>query len=178
MGLPKALTREAALVKLAQKYFCSHGPATVADFSWWSGLSAREARQALEMVKSNLVSETVDSQTYWFPGNVSVSKPDGSHPFLIPAYDEYIISYKDRSALFPYRYHHKLISENGIFRPTILVDGQVRGMWKRTIKKDKAILEIDLFESPDDTLLNLVEKACEPFGRFLDKQPEYHLIRQ
>jgi hypothetical protein len=48
---PKSLTREEALARLAQKYFTSHCPATLQDFTWWSGLSAIDARHALEMVK-------------------------------------------------------------------------------------------------------------------------------
>src|SRR4051794_12729464 len=38
---PKAarLPREEALATLAQRFFSSHGPATVKDFVWWSGLT-------------------------------------------------------------------------------------------------------------------------------------------
>ncbi len=61
---PKSMTKEDALAKLAQKYFTSHGPATLQDFVWWSGLSVGDAKQALDTVKTELASETIDSQTY------------------------------------------------------------------------------------------------------------------
>ena len=45
---PKAKTRERAeaLAELAKRYFASHGPATVRDFAWWSGLTLNDARTA------------------------------------------------------------------------------------------------------------------------------------
>jgi hypothetical protein len=172
---PETLEREAALARLAEKYFSSHGPATLGDFSWWSGLTMREARQALEMVKHAFNSELNDSQTYWFLENASILKPDPTRAYLLPAYDEFIISYKDRRALDTSRFLRKAISENGVFRPTIVVDGQVKGIWKRSIKKDKVVLEFALFEQSDPAMRLLLEEASQPLGYFLDKQPEINL---
>ena len=172
---PKPLGREAALARLAKIYFSSHGPATLDDFFWWSGLTLREARQALEMVKHAFVSELSDSQTYWFLENASTPEPHMAKAYLVPAFDEFIISYKDRRALDTSRFLRKAISENGFFRPTIVVDGQVKGVWKRSIKKDRVILDFDLFELPDQAMPELLEEASQPLGYFLDKQPEINL---
>jgi hypothetical protein len=163
----KTLTQDEALAKLAQKYFASHCPATLQDFLWWSGLSVSDAKRALEAVKANFVSETIDTRTYWFTDSVSRPKTDGDTAHLLPAFDEFIISYQDRSAALPSKDHLKAVSDNGIFRPMIVVNGQVMGIWKRTLKKDKAILEMDFFARPDKTVKSLVEKASEKFGRFL-----------
>ena len=58
-------SREESLAELARRYFASHGPATVRDFAWWSGLAAADALLALEMVTKELLAVTVDDQTYW-----------------------------------------------------------------------------------------------------------------
>ena len=65
---PDAVTMEPdeALAELTRRYFTSHGPATVKDFSWWSSLTATQIRRGLELVGSALVSEKVDRHTFWY----------------------------------------------------------------------------------------------------------------
>ncbi|MBT34262.1 MAG: hypothetical protein CMO01_31745, partial [Thalassobius sp.] len=46
------LIQEEALATLAKKYFASHGPATLKDFIWWSGLKVRDAKKALELIST------------------------------------------------------------------------------------------------------------------------------
>ena len=160
------------MAKLAQCYFSSRGPATVQDFAWWSGLSLTEARQGLEMTRADFISETIDSQSYWFPNSSGAPQVVQERVFMLPAYDEFIICYTDRHAVVPHEELTRLISENGIFRPIIVVDGQVMGIWKRTIKKDRVLIEMGLFKSVDQTTRNLIEEAVEEYGQFLEKKPE------
>ncbi len=164
------LPKEEALARLARRYFTSHGPAALQDFAWWSGLSAGDARQALESVQSDFVSETIDSQTYWFTNASSPPNIGQESVYLLPAFDEFIISYKDRSASLPFENHSKAVSNNGMFWPIIVVDGQVTGTWKRTIKKDTVIVELKHFNQPNKTTVDLIEKAAQQFGDFLEKQ--------
>jgi hypothetical protein len=169
---PKSLTRDEALAKLAGKYFASHGPATLQDFGWWSGLSMNEAKRGLGMVSPDLLSETIDSRTYWF-NDFSPSPriyPEIVH--LLPAYDEFLISYENRSASLPYEDFNKTVSINGIFRPIILVNGQVAGIWKRVIKKDRVIIEMELFKQTEKAIKSLIEVASKKYGYFLDRSIE------
>jgi hypothetical protein len=171
----KALTREEALAKLAQKYFASHAPASLQDFVWWSGLSVSDAKHGLEMVKSGFVSESIDSKTYWLPNSFSMPKKDHETVYLLPAFDEFLISYRDRSAALPFENHTKTVSSNGIFRPMVVVNGQVTGIWKRTIKKDKVLVETELFTPLNPTTQSLIAKAAIGYGRFLEKKVEIKL---
>jgi hypothetical protein len=168
-------SREEALSKLAGKYFRSHGPATVQDFAWWSGLSAREASLALELVKLNLNPETVDAQTYWSLNTHPFAPTDREAVTLLPAFDEFVISYSDRRAALPIENFSMSVSSNGIFRPIIVVNGQVKGIWKRTIKKDKVLVETSFFNNPDKTTMRLVEKAAMQYGHFLGLGAEINL---
>ena len=172
----RILTREESLAKLAHYYFSSRGPATIQDFAWWSGLSLTEARQGLEMTKADFISETINSQSYWFPNSLGTPKVDHERVYMLPAYDEFIICYADRRAVVPYEEHTRLISDNGIFRPIIVVDGQVMGIWKRTIKKDQVLVEINLFKAPDKTGRNLIVAAARDYGRFLDKKIDINIL--
>jgi hypothetical protein len=168
----KNILRDEALVKLAKKYFTSHGPATVQDFIWWSGLPAKDARSAFEMVKSNFISEVVDSETYWFSNSISIPKSNKPSIYLLPAFDEFIISYKDRKAAIELRHQKKAFTSNGIFKPVIVVNGQASGIWKRTIKKDKVVIETSYFHPHNKAEKKLIEEAAEQFGVFLNKKAE------
>lgn len=167
-----SLNREEALAKLAKRYFTSHGPAALPDFVWWSGLSVGDARRGLEMVQSDLVSETIDSETYWFSDQTFTPPSGQALVYLLPAFDEFIISYRDRSAALPHENFNKVVSNNGIFRPMIVVDGQVVGIWKRAIKKKQVVVEASLFVGVDDHTRNLIEEAAGQFGEFLQKEAD------
>lgn len=163
---PKRLSKDEALAALAGRYFASHGPATLADFGWWSGLPVGEARKALEMAKPKLICEAVGDQTYWF---TPASKVPANSAHLLPAYDEFIISYKDRSALLTFEQQKKAVSDNGIFRPMVVVNGEVIGIWKRTAKKNSVLVEAEYFGKPNKAILGLIEHAAEQYGEFLGK---------
>lgn len=168
----KTLNRNEALAKLAKKYFTSHGPATLQDFIWWSGLPVSDARSALEMVKQNFIPEKIDSQTYWFTDSMPVPKTKKESVYLLPAYDEFIISYKDRSAALTSEHHKKTISDNGMFWPVIVVNGRVVGTWKRSIKKEVVIVEAKFFHAIEKSVKSLIQKTFERFGDFLELKTE------
>ena len=173
--IKNTLTKDEALVLLAKKYFTSHGPATLSDFVWWSGLPVADARSALEMIKPTLISETIDFETYWFADPVSIPASLPDSVYLLPAFDEYLISYKNRSAAITIDHHKKGISNNGIFRPVIVVNGQISGLWKRTIKKNAVWIEPDHFRPHNKTEESLILKAAESFGQFSGKNAELKL---
>jgi len=168
----KIIAKEEALAKLAERYFSSHGPATINDFRWWSGLPAKDARNALEMVKANFVSEKIGEETYCFSNSFSMPKKEKSFVYLLPAFDEFLISYKDGSASFPLGNHKRAFTSNGIFRPVIVIDGHVRGVWKRTIKKEMVIIEIDSFQKQTKSNKDLIEIEAKSFGNFIGKEAE------
>lgn len=171
----KIFLKDEALATLARKYFTSRCPATLQDFVWWSGLSVTNAKQALEMVRSKFTPETINSQTYWFTSSFSIPKTTSENVFLLPAYDEFIISYKDRSATLPFDATKKTVSDNGIFKPVVVVNGQVRGIWKRTVSNDRVFVDVELFEAPDKTISSHIEDATEQYGRYLVKKTELNI---
>jgi hypothetical protein len=167
----KPLVRDEALASLARRYFSSHGPAALDDFTWWSGLPAGDAKRALDMAKSDLESAAIDSKAYWF---IEANFKTKESAFLLPAYDEFIISYKDRSATITFENHKRAVSINGIFRPTVVVNGKTTGVWKRTIIKDKVFIEFDYFTKPGPALQRLIEAASVRYGKFLEMKVELH----
>jgi hypothetical protein len=99
------------------KYFQSRGPAAIADFAWWSGLSINDATKGLHAVESTLNKETINNREYYFKSSNNYTG-ETSTVFALPAFDEYLISYKHRSHML-----HSIkinISVNGIFWPLFL----------------------------------------------------------
>jgi len=154
------LPRDESLARLADIYFKSHSPATLQDFAWWSGLSLTDARSGLNAVRANFVAETMDDKTYWINPefNHVLSTPQAAvSVHFLPAFDEYIIAYTERSLIIPTGYS-KAISSNGMFRPTIVVNGQVAGVWKNTAHKT-APIQADFFEPPSKAVKEAVDRA-------------------
>jgi hypothetical protein len=164
----KMADREAALHELGKRYFGTRGPATVRDFSWWSGLSLNDSRLALELNKPNLVSRSLEGQTYWFPESAS-TRQEKLNNFLLPSYDEFLISYRDRSAILQVYENGRVVSKNGIFYPTIVLNGKVAGIWKRSIKKDLAVLELDPFEY-ETGLIKIIGESIAKYSGFIKKE--------
>ena len=139
----KRLSRDEALATLASRFFRSHGPATVRDFVWWSGLTTADAKRALEMNRAR--KEEVDGRTYWTIGQMT-SPPlpllvpgvggQGWSPrktaHLLPIYDEFLVAYRDREAV-P---HGPTTVASGprasvTFQHALAIAGQVAGTWRR-----------------------------------------------
>ncbi len=165
----RTLDRDEALAELAGRYFTSHGPATLQDFVWWSGLTVADARTGLEMVTSRLMHEVVDGQEYWFSTSASPAKELSQTVYLLPNFDEYVVGYTDRSAIFDASHTHKLDSRgNVLFQHTIVLDSQVVGTWKRTLKKDAVILSPSLFTPLTKDETRALAASAKRYSEFLD----------
>jgi hypothetical protein len=162
----KMLAREEALAELTRRFFISHGPATVKDFAWWSGLSPADVRAGLELSKSQLETARVEGHDYWF-GLATQPLPVASPiAHLLPAYDEYTIAYKDHSAILDPDYTELVVVAFGI---VIVIDGQIVGAWKRVIEKDHILLTLDPFRGLTEAEQQAVAQAGQRYQTFLGK---------
>lgn len=160
----RALEREEALAELARRYFRSHGPATLQDFVWWSGLTVADAKMGLELVNSELTHADVDGETYWFEDADFTDKPA---PQLLPFFDEFLVAYKDRSAVLEAFKVRQVNAGGGLLNPTIVLDGKVVGTWKRRLEKSRVLLTVSPFTPFDKTQMKASEIAAERYGKFL-----------
>jgi hypothetical protein len=168
----KKISREEALTKLATRYFQSHSPATVQDFAWWSGLPNAEAKVAIEMIKPKLITEKIGSLQYFMPADLPLIKK-ASSVHLLPGYDEFLISYTNRTASLATPDKGKMINTiNGIFFPTVVVNGKVEGTWKRDLKKDSVLLTTKSFNGFTVAQKKDIAKAAKRYGKFLGKKVE------
>ncbi|MCB0125438.1 MAG: AlkZ family DNA glycosylase, partial [Caldilineaceae bacterium] len=142
------LPRDEALAKLAQRYFTSHGPATVHDLARWAGITVTDARRGVAGVDKILLCEMVGEQEYWLPYSTPAVVAQAEPVYLLPGFDEFVLGYGDRAAVLDPAYADRICpGGNGVFSPTVVIDGQIRGTWKRTLKTKAVAVEWTPFTS-------------------------------
>jgi hypothetical protein len=161
-------TRDEALAELTRRYFTGHGPAKLTDFVWWSGLTTAAARAGLAMARPYLEQETSDGETYWFPPSLPDIKDQPPAAYLLPAFDEYLVGYKDRGAVLDPEYVKQINPGGGLLSPTIIIDGQVVGTWKRTRQRRSVVITPDWFAQPGEGAKQALALAARQYGAFLN----------
>jgi hypothetical protein len=124
------LQRDQALATLALRFFTSHGPATIRDFVWWSGLTTADAKRGLEMIKARR--EDVGDRTYWMSGTMPRGAASEQAMHLLPIYDEYLVAYRDREAVPHVPAPPRADSRPTTFQHAVVLEGQVAGTWRPT----------------------------------------------
>jgi hypothetical protein len=169
----KALSRSEALAELSTRYFTSHGPATLQDFVWWSGLTVKDARAGLEMAKSTLVSDISGDQTYWMPAAIPPVRNGDRRAYLLPNFDEYIVGYQDRRAICDPAYTKGVDARsNVLFNHTIVLNGRIAGTWKRSLAKAHVTIEAKSFTPKKTVQAREIAAAADRYGAFLGLEVE------
>ena len=162
----KLLSHEESLATLAGRYFKSHGPATERDFLWWSGLSMKDVREGIQLVRGDLASDTSGSEKYWFSADSqSDLSPHGT--FLLPAYDEFLISYKDRSASLRSEQKKKPFQAMASSGPLLFQMVRSSDCGDESNKRERILIEAGLFREPSASIAKRVEKAAGAYGKFI-----------
>ncbi|HEY9503426.1 MAG TPA: crosslink repair DNA glycosylase YcaQ family protein, partial [Pyrinomonadaceae bacterium] len=157
------LTGDEALVELTRRYFASHGPATLADFVWWSGLSTTDARRGIALLGREIETIKFRESVYWIsPAASTSSRSAKAH--LLPAYDEYNVAYKDRQLVFD-QDPISQITNAGAIGPTVIINGKIISTWKATAEKK---LKINLgpsraLQEREEVLINEAAKRYAVF---------------
>jgi len=163
----RQLGREQALARLALTYITSHGPAQLADFAWWSGLSARDAGAALDSVRSEVQEATIDGRTYWFSPHPGAAPPGSPSAFLLSIYDEYTIAYRDRRDISEARDVERMISRGNALTAIIVLDGRVAGTWKKSLKKNAIEIRLNPFRRLTGEEREALESEVHRYGEFV-----------
>jgi hypothetical protein len=161
----RGLLREEALAELALRYFTSHGPATVRDLSWWSGLNLTESREAVQLVERQLEGEILDGERYWFAdGERRMRKKALRSCHLLPPFDEYLVGYQDRTAVLNPKYSGRL---QALLSPVVEIDGKILGTWSRQLSKGKVRVQLTPFTRLPVASGRAIARAVDRYGEFL-----------
>lgn len=155
---------EEALAELTHRYFRSRGPATVHDFSTWSGLTLTDCRKGIAST-TKLINARVGENNYFFYESPSSPKDQPGKMHLLPVYDEFIMGYKDRTPILKFM---KGLEQKSTFAfdSTVVFDGQIIGTWKRTVNKKEIEVEHNFFKPLSRRQANAFEESIYRFEEF------------
>ena len=162
------LTRNAALAALVTRYCRSHGPATIQDFVWWSGLTVADAKLGLALAAAALTPIDVNDKTYWVDAALTTPAAVPPTAYLLPTNDEYLLSYTDRCASLDPQVAHMWNGSEASFTASIVIDSQVVGLWRRTLRKRVVKIEAKFFCDLTVAEADAFAAAAARFGDFLD----------
>jgi DNA glycosylase AlkZ-like len=166
--------RDWSLAELTRRYFTSHGPATIADFVWWSGLTVGDTRRGLDANAANgaaLDRFEVDGTAYFWAGDTSdPSVADDPSPtiHLMQGYDEYIVAYRSpRTPINVAGLANPSVLQRPPFTHAVIRDGQGVGFWRRRATKERLIIETSLLTDLNDGERRALAAAAERYARFV-----------
>lgn len=152
------IPRDEALARLTDCFFRSRGPATAKDFAWWSGLTMSDVKTGIEMTRMKVLSEPLSAGTA------------RGETYLLPNYDEYLIAYKDRSAIIDAaRVRNLGVFTNNEHPHHLVVDGRVAGSWKRALRSMEVDVDIAPYRRLRGAEATAVRKAVAQYARFMGK---------
>lgn len=164
----RILERDEALGEFVLRYFRSHGPASIRDFSWWSSTTLSEARIGLALVRGSLSFFVRDGEEFFFSDDVG--EPASGGVRLLPGFDEYLLGYQDRRPqLSPAEAGIIVPGGNGMFLSTIVDDGAVVGTWRRTLTGRGVSLDFQPFSKIGPRLDNGITRRGAEYARFLQR---------
>jgi hypothetical protein len=146
------LDRDEALATLTGRYFISHGPARLRDFTWWSGLTTADATAGIAMVRPRLVERSIDGVRHWFAPSSPTPAGVLHRAFLLPAFDEYLVAYRNRGASLD---------------PAIIVDGRVVGRWTRTLSARASVVTLTFFAPVPRSQERAAIEAAGRYAQFI-----------
>lgn len=163
---PRRLEREESLGEFVRRYFQSHGPATIRDFTWWTKLLVRDAAIGLAIARDQLEELVIDGTSYWMAPGLPDQASKGVH--LLPGFDEYLLGYQDRSAVLAAEHAQAIVpGNNGVFQPTIVAAGRVVGTWRRKSAPAGVAVTPMPFEPLPTATMTRLKTAAAGYGRFL-----------
>jgi hypothetical protein len=167
----KSYSRDEALSMFLLRYFTSRGPATLNDFAYWSGLTLKDARAGIEPIRAQLQRISIAGGEY-FTGNVTIPKSlDDQDTFFMPDYDEYGMSYKDRSALRAVPDDKVSGKENwSVFGHYIVVEGTMQGTWRDEVFNDSIKMLSKFIKPLTARAKQKVKNALKRYSSFFGKK--------
>ena len=167
----RRLGREEALGELARRYVAGHGPTTVRDLAWWSGLTLGDARLALRLAGDAVGEVSIAGEPYLVAAGGPPPPPLRETVRLLPGFDELLLGYGDRSASLAAEHIPRVVpARNGLFLATVVVDGRVVGTWRRTLGTGRVELAVEPFTQLGARRRTRLRRAAADYAAYLGRE--------
>ncbi len=166
--------------ELARRYFAAYGPATAADFRWWTGLPAADTRRGFEAVAGELAEVSVEGTAMWMTPEAAdraeqvLAAPDGRVRVVGP-FDPYLLGYAKRELGVAGSLLKRINAGGGMIRSCVLIDGQLAGTWDRKRRARGLAVRVTAFEQLSDDAQSQLDAEFAEIGRFLGTEINWSL---
>jgi len=130
-------TKEETRAVIARGYLGTYGPASVADFAYWTGMRVGAAKPIFEGLEG-LITLKVEGQRrglHLLEEDLPELEGSGDKPApvrFLPKFDALVMGHKDKERLIEPDIRKSVFLPWANVSATILVDGRVQGVWKMT----------------------------------------------
>ena len=168
------------IAELARRYFSAYGPATAADFRWWTGLPAADSRRGFQAIADELAEVSVEGTRMWMiPESAEqieqiLSRPTESVRVLGP-FDPYLLGYAKRELGVPDPLLKRINAGGGMIRSCVLIDGRLAGTWDRKRRSRELSVTVTAFEALSDEAQSQLDAEFAEIGRFLGTEVNWTL---
>ena len=169
---PATPGREEALAIMALRYFRSHGPASEKDFARWVGMGLRECRVGIAGCGEDLVAVETTAGPMLAAVDVLEATTGVRKHLVLPGFDEFMLGYGDRSLILaPEHFQAVVPGNNGVFQSTLVLDGLVVGIWKRSLKPKSVDIAVTSLVKIAAANRKAFEREFVAYGKFVGREP-------
>lgn len=131
-----------AIIEQARRYFTYFAPATIKDTAYYFGWTQTFAKEI--MAKLPLEQITIDGKAYYYLEPLRNNYPEIPHCILLAGFDQLLLGYQKKESIYlPQKYLRGIFNLAGIIMPSILLDGNIVGRWRKKNSK----IAFEMFES-------------------------------
>ncbi len=162
--------------ELARTYLAAYGPATQADFTRWSGLSAAQVKAGWAAIAADCATAQLPdgSPALLLKEQLPLLEARASAPNIrfLPRYDAYCLGYASRDFMIAAAQAKKLHPGGGLIRSCLSIDGEAMASWKLEKRRAGGRITIAPYTKLDAALAPLLEAEARQLGRFLNMPVE------
>ena len=165
----KMLPAQAAQAELLRRYLHAYGPASMRDFSHWSGIPMAELKKNFPSLPDGLAE--IDGR-FLLSEDASIlhraSAADSVH--LLPSFDVYLLAHAAKDHLLEQAFYKRVYRNQGWISPVVLVNGIVVGVWSYEPKGKRLEVVISPFRSVEKSVRAAIEERAESLGQFFSRE--------
>lgn len=163
-------------VELASRYLAGHGPASLVDLRWWSGLKASTLREAVSALGDSVREAKVEDATFWWIDSPQPEKARGAR--LLHTYDEYVVGFTGSRFVGDPRREAARAAWRDRRLPggVLLIDGLIAGHWRRKSTGSGVTVQLTLYDELDEPARHALEEEVAALGRFIGKPALLELL--
>jgi uncharacterized protein YcaQ len=175
---PKRISEAEAQCALLRKYLRAYGPATLTDFSHWSGIPMREVKPLHALLESDLEAIPGEKNCFLLPEDVAVL---GERPRsrtcirLLPIFDSYLLAHRDKDHLISPKHYKRVYRNQGWISPVVLINGEISGVWSYKPQGKKLLVRIEPFGKLSRTEREEIECESGRLALFFESGLEFQL---